>query len=68
MFKKHTSFKAYTQEENWTKSPRIIIYMQRNLAEFMIEERPDLLTPSLDILVLELNIGIDAKPIYVVYL
>ncbi len=34
----------------------------------MMEKRPDLLTASPDILVLELNIGMDAKPIYVVNL
>ena len=34
----------------------------------MIEKKPDLLTASPDILVLELNISIDAKPIYVVNL
>ena len=34
----------------------------------MIEKRQDLLTASPEILMLELNIGMDAKPIYIVNL
>ena len=68
MSKNDTAFQAYSSEENWTKSPRVIIYVQQNLAEFIIEKRQDLLTASLVILVLKLNIGMDAKPIYVVNL
>ncbi len=68
MSKEHTAFQRYTQEENWMKIPRVIKYMPRNLKEFMIEKRKDLLTVSPGILVLELNIGIDPKSIYVVNL
>lgn len=42
--------------------------MQRNFAEFIIEKRQDLLITNPDILVLELNIGINVKPIYMVNL
>lgn len=68
MSKKHIAFQAHVPEENWTERPRVITYVQRNLAEFMIEKRQDLLTANPDILVLELNMGIDVKPIYVVNL
>lgn len=47
------------------KRLRVITYRQQNLVEFIIEISQDLLTASLNILIVELNIDMDVKFIYI---
>lgn len=68
MSKKYVCFQAYALKKNWTEKPRVIIYMKRNIPEFFIKKRQDILITSLDTLVLELSTGIYNKAIYIVNL